>query len=306
MTLNYEIDDRLKALTPVLDECAAWYGGVTRFIFYPELYEIAGFLNMPPSLRTWIASERGGGFIPEFALDNIQNLQSELLQAVHKAAQVSMSGEGNKPSAEIFDTMHALYMQFMAHLRRVERECAEANTGIDSATGLRHRKAMERDLANEMERRVRQGRPFALVLAHIDNYQEICSRAGMEASTAALKSASALIRKSVRSFDDAYRYAEDEFIMALKHSDQRGGAAAVTRLRDFLSQDPIGIQAEDGSLIQLSMSYCVAEPQPGENFEELIGNMRTDLGHYDDSAERALEYIEQSPLQRFVKESDEK
>ena len=306
MALNYEIDNRLKALAPVLDEHAAWYTGVVRFLFYPEKYEDNECLTMPVSFGGWVASERGGDFIEPVVLDNLDNIHAELQKAAHKAGQVAMSGEAGRPLIEIFDAMNNLYNHFMIHLRRVELDCVETNSGLDPLTGLRHRKAMERDLVNEMERRARQGRPFTLALAHIDSFSELHKNMDDETYRKALKAAAALIKKCVRAFDDAYRSGEGEFIMVLKHSDLRGGTAAVERLRGFLREEPIGVKMNDGELKQLTMSYCVAEPLPGESVEELFKNMRADLQKYDDSGEKALEYIELSPLQRFVSGADDK
>ena len=306
MSLTYEIDSRLKALIPVLDEHAVWYAGVIGFLFYPEKYDNSECLMMPGSFRTWAELERGGEFVESFVLDNLYNIQSELQRTVHKAAETTMSGEKGRPLIGVFEEMNNLYDQFMIHLRQVEHDCLQANTGIDALTGLRHRKAMDRDLANEMERRARQGRPFTLALAHIDNFDEIRSLIGNDNYKKAIGAAALLIKKCVRSFDDAYRSGEGEFIMVLKHSDLRGGRAAVERMRGLLQEEPIGVRMKDGELKQLTMSYCVAEPLPGESMEDLLKNMREDLQKYDDSGEKALEYIEQSPLQRFISGDDDK
>lgn len=300
MSLSYEIDKRLKALAPVLDEHAAWHAGVVRFIFYPESYDTNDCLTMPSSFMAWVDSERGGEFIEPYVLDDLCNIQTELQRAVFRVAEIAMSGEGGRPAVDIFDTMNTLYDLFMIRLRQVEVDCVETNTGIDPLTGLRHRRAMDKDLANEMERRERQGRPFALALAQIDNFEELHEKLPEESLKKILKDSSSLIKKCVRSFDDAYRSGEGEFIMLLKHSDLRGGSAAIDRLRALLQEEPIGVLSPDGALMQMTMSYCVAEPMLGESMTTLLTNMRSDLQKYDDTAGAALEYTEKSALQRFV------
>ena len=300
MSLSYEIDKRLKALAPVLDEHAAWHAGVVRFVFYPDVYDSNDCLTMPSSFMTWVNSERGGEYIESSVLDNLCNIHADLQRAALRVAEIAMSGEGGRPAIDIFDTMNALYDLFMIRLRQVEIDCVETNTGIDPLTGLRHRRAMDKDLANEMERRERQGRPFALALAQIDNFNALREKLSDDSFKKMLMDSSSLIKKCVRSFDDAYRSGEGEFIMLLKHSDLRGGSTAIDRLRGLLQEEPIGVRLVEGTLEQLTMSYCVAEPMLGESMAAMLENMRADLQKYDDTGGAALEYTEKSPLQRFV------
>ena len=111
------------------------------------------------------------------------------------------------------------------------------------------------------------------------------------------------IKKCVRTFDDAYRLADDEFVMSLKQTEAKGGVAAVERLRKLIEQEKIMIQ-DDGYDYKLTMSYCVASPVPGDKPEHIIANMRLDLDRYKSDGDMSLEYLEQSPLQRYIKDSE--
>jgi hypothetical protein len=84
-----------------------------------------------------------------------------------------------------------------------------------------------------------------------------------------------------------------------------GGSAAVERLRKMIDAENIVIQ-DGGEAIPLRMSFCVAEPLPGDTFTELLQNMSADLHSYMEKGDTALEFIEQSPLQRYVKSSTDR
>ncbi|HEY8190781.1 MAG TPA: GGDEF domain-containing protein, partial [Alphaproteobacteria bacterium] len=113
------------------------------------------------------------------------------------------------------------------------------------------------------------------------------------------------IKKCLRTFDDAYRSDDGEFIMSLKQSDMRGGTTAVLRMRSLLQEEPVGARKKDGRVHRVTMSYCVGEPIPGDKMDEFISNMRADLKRYDEHDEAALEFVEQSPLLRFIKTGEE-
>jgi GGDEF domain-containing protein len=157
---------------------------------------------------------------------------------------------------------------------------------------------MMKDLEREMERRSRRGKPFSLALVRIDRYDEIREMQNVDEHARLLMTLANMIRKCLRSFDDAYRSGEGEFIMSLKHADISGGTAALNRLRRLLEEEKIVI----GVAFPLSLSGCVAEPMPGDDLSLLLGNMRHDLGRYGEHGGAALEYHEISPLQRFVED----
>lgn len=307
MPLSYEINEKLKTILPVLDACAAWHAGVVRFLFYPEQHGNDSCLEMPPGFSAWVESGSAGEFVPAAVVEDLCDLQAELQRSVNRAGQLALSMGGNsKLPMVMFEEVNRLHEHFMLKLRRVATDCLEMNNGLDPLTGLRHRQAMEHDLANEIERRARQGRPFTLALAHIDRFDELRRDADEEEFAGAIKAVSALIKKCVRSFDDAYRSDEGEFIMLLKHADVRGGTAAVERMRGFLQETPVGVRTVKGDVRPVTLSYCVAEPLPEESMEQLLKNMREDLQQYDGAGEKALEYIEQSPLLRYVSTTGDK
>jgi hypothetical protein len=97
---------------------------------------------------------------------------------------------------------------------------------------------------------------------------------------------------------------DGEFLMCMKQTEMSGGSAGLNRLKKLLEERAPFFHL-GGQDMRLTMSSCVAEPQPGDQVEDLIANMRKDLNRYGGDAETALEYFEISPLQRFVSGLDD-
>ena len=147
------------------------------------------------------------------------------------------------------------------------------------------------DLTRELERRARRGQPFCIVMARIDGFEKMRARGGA-ATDDTVKIAAGHVAKCIRTFDDAYRFREDSFVATLKHSDLEGGLKFVRRLQNILKEADR----------PLSMSYCVAEPMPGDEIAQFIKHVENDLDKIAASGFNEVgKHEDMSPLQRFVK-----
>lgn len=303
MALSYEIDSKLKALAPIVDEHGEWYNRVMRSVFYPE--RSGDQFDPPQAFASWLTEASQDDFVAKATIDKLKKMQAELYEMASDLMHDARS-TGARPDFKVYDEFTNLYDDLLYQLRRLEHDAVQADTGLDVMTGLRSRKAMVVDLEREMERRARRGKPFCLALAQIDNHDQIRALVTEDRYREIIATVARLIKKCIRSFDDAYRSSEGEFIMCLKHSDIAGGTAATTRLRRFLEEEAIMVNDEKGRPFQLTMSSCVAEPLPGDSLDELMSNMRSDLKRFDagEQGGTSLEYFEQSPLSRYVQEID--
>jgi diguanylate cyclase (GGDEF)-like protein len=283
-----------------MDEHAEWFGRVMRAAFYPELQQEP--VTAPERFRAWLNDVEGAEFIDTPALDRLKKLHDEM--HVRAGQLVAAARDGRKPPVDAFDIVADMYDEFVLLMRRFERDCVLEDSGMDAATGLRSRRVMRKDLEREMERRSRRGKPFSLALVRIDRYDDIRAMQNVDEHARLLMTLADMIRLCLRSFDDAYRSGDGEFIMSLKHADISGGASALNRLRRLLEDEEI-VFGTGADSFPLTLSGCVAEPLPGDDLSILLGNMRQDLGRYGDHAGAALQYHEISPLQRFVETIEE-
>lgn len=273
-------------LMPLLDEHAEWYGRVMRRIFYPEKYEKGSLLHAPEAIKKWLRTMDEKGQIDSESLNDIRKTLDDFHRVALDMIREAADAEG-KPAVARYDTLVSLYESFIARMRRLEHDMMHAGS-IDEQSGLRNVEAMRRDVAREQERRARRGQPFCLMLCRVDRFDDLSEKRSDQID-ALLKSIASFVKQSIRTFDDAYHMGDGEFIVVLKNSDMINSPAIIERMRKFL-------RGEDG----VTMSYCSAEPMPGDSIDDLIDNMRIDLNRYDEGGNTVLEFVEQSPLQRFV------
>ena len=229
MALHYEIDNKLKALSRVVDEHAEWFGRATKRIFFPQAFKGEEKLGVPEQFQKWAKEAENYDFIEPVTLNDLKRIFEELhVVATGLTDKVAVLNE--PVTLTEYDDFTSLYENFVFKLRRVEHDCAMSDSGLDVESALRSQRAMEIDIKRELERRARRGNPFTLALARIDNYDEFKDIIDPEQHKEVISTLGRLIKKCIRSFDDAYRSGDNEFIMSLKHSEAVGGTAAVNRL----------------------------------------------------------------------------
>jgi diguanylate cyclase (GGDEF)-like protein len=298
MALTYESNDKMKSLYPVMDEYSGWYGRVIRDTFYPELHTDDKYLGVPEAFRIWMDDVAQNELLDKVSLDHVMKLHSDLHAFANDLIQMAFESE-KKPPVDMLDSFTDLYDAFIVKLRRLERDSIQSGSSLDVVTGLRNAQAMKVDLEREMARRARRGKPFCLVLARIDDHSAIKNSMSEEEYQQMLERVSEQIRKGVRTFDDAYRASESDFVLSLKNSDITGASASVVRLRRLLEEEQIIINNEGNNEL-LTMSYCLSDPVPGDEIEKLMDNMKNDLDNSADGKDVMLEFFEASPLSRYI------
>jgi diguanylate cyclase len=257
----------------IQSDYAAWLSQILLSVYYDSA-ESRKEIVFPKSLTP---SMEGGVEIPSRIID------SQAL--VHELAN-DMLCHVDKPEKEKMETFLMTYESFVGSLQQLENGLLLADYGIDSLTGLGTFEKMMAELAKELERRARRGQPFCFALSRIDGEEN--RKIGQNIILAARA-----IKKTIRSFDDAYVMGEGEFLSSLKHSDNSGGLKYVSRLNAIIREDPE---------INFTMSSIVAEPIPGDNLNSMIERVKQDLLSVADGKKgMAEQYTEISPLSQYLK-----
>lgn len=277
----------LQALVSVLDEYNQWYMDLLRRIQYPQDTRDHQEGEHPVSFLGWLKGAAQLDFKPQ-SLERLRNLHDELIEQAQ-----NLSAEAAKtqapPEYQPFDKLMTYFEEFTIQAYRLGKDAGVPNAGLDDVTGLRSNDALKEDFDKEMERVARQGKPFSIALIRISNPDEIVGN-----KDGAVDLVSKLIQQSMRSFDDAYQITEYEFILSLKQADTSGGLIALKRLNKMLENAEL-----NGAMPKLLS--CIAEPAPGDGLEELIQNIKQELNAHDGEGSGIIEYMDMSPLQRFVK-----
>jgi hypothetical protein len=120
-----------------------------------------------------------------------------------------------------------------------------------------------------------------------------------------VKTVAELVKKCMRSFDDAYHF-NGTFVLSLKQTGTSGGVRALKRLKADLDKSRATYSVQ-GVKHEISLSSCIGEPNEAEDVTAFIENLKKDLNLYQtDKGGAVVEYTELSPLQRFIRDSEGK
>ncbi|MBP7722563.1 MAG: diguanylate cyclase [Alphaproteobacteria bacterium] len=301
MALHYDLDTDIKALEAVLDEYTEWFLQVTRRIFYPQ--HISDNKNQifscPPSFEAWVKS--ASSVRPDI-VRTLRALHDDLC----KRSELLMNNavrERKPPVYEEFLKLTVLFEEFTGRIRRFEKDLVLGDSGIDALTGLRSMHALEKDTKREMERLARQGKTFAMALVRIDHFKDIQKEDPQEVEHC-IKIVAELVKKSMRSFDDAYRGEDGMFILSLKQTGTPGGIKALKRLKKELDESKLMYKSKGVDTL-VTLSSCIGEPNEGEELKTFLDNLQKDLDVYREDMGSVLEHFDLSPLQRYIRDKDQ-
>ncbi len=303
MSLENQNDNKhWDMLLPVLEEHAEWFHQITQCLFYPEDDSVFVSLKKPTSFAQWMVfANQEGGVQPE-GIEKLASLHADLFKAadvlVHRTQETR-----TKPVYKDFKDFLTVYEEFLICVRRMEKDLHLEGSGYDAFTGLRSSRLMVGDVKRELHRLARQGKSFCLAMARIDNFDVIKGAVDQNELSGYIKLIAGLIKLSIRTYDDGYYMGGDEFVLCIKQAEVAGGITALERLRRELEQQKIEFTSMEGEKIPLSMSCCIAEPVESDDVNDLITNLRNDLNDLDQKkTDTVLEFMELSPLQRFVQD----
>lgn len=301
MALDYDVDMQLKGLTEISSEYLEWFLSLGQSLFYPHSIQTAHDIKLPDSFEVWLKEAQNANFIDEQIIVRIIRRHNELLALSNE--QLRDAGQAQKlPNYDDYAYLVDTFMRFMDHIKRIEKDMIASQTGVDTFTGLRTSSVMKADLGKEMQRLARQDRPFSVALIRIDYFEYLQKELSEEGLGKHIQNVAGLIKRSLRPFDDAYYTGPGEFILSLKLADVSGGIKALERLKVLLENAQIVIETQERGSVQLSLSCCVAEPLEGDDLDELIRDLRKDLAGIEKSEDTVFQYLEMSPLERFVQD----
>jgi diguanylate cyclase (GGDEF)-like protein len=101
----------------------------------------------------------------------------------------------------------------------------------DPLTGLPNRRAFDEDLAAEVRRALRYGRPLSVIFLDLDNFKAVNDRYGHDYGDIALQQAATALRAHMRDTDRCYRLGGEELIVIAPETNVREALLAAERLR---------------------------------------------------------------------------
>ncbi len=169
-------------------------------------------------------------------------------------------------------------LSFLAHVvseaaRSAERDLRAALARgdelarTDALTGLLNRRAMSELLAAEAARVERHGRPFAVLVADLDDFKGINDAYGHPAGDHTLRCVASRLLGAVRAQDHVARWGGEEFLLLLPETDEETGLRVAERLRAAVSEPALQLE---GVEFRLTATFGVTVHRGGDTILESI------------------------------------
>jgi len=141
----------------------------------------------------------------------------------------------------------------------------EEQARVDQVTGLFNRRSLDEMITSEIGRHSRYGGIFSLIILDLDSFKLFNDNYGHPAGDKLLKQVGNVLKKTIRTADQAFRYGGDEFAILLPQTGIEAAQQVAERVRKQVSQK---VNAGD---VQLTASLGLSTwPVDGISADEII------------------------------------
>jgi diguanylate cyclase (GGDEF)-like protein len=170
------------------------------------------------------------------------SLKGSILKSIVPANQPAGSSWENKKKVELISEIQSL-----------ERRLASSQ-GIDTLTGLPNRRSMVEKLDYEKRRFERNGKPFAMVIADIDDLYSLCDQHGQEAENDILDQVGQWLDSNSRKQDIVCHWGKKRFVLMLPETELPGASFFIEKLCTKVESNDFTL---NGQATNLTMSFSV-------------------------------------------------
>jgi len=174
------------------------------------------------------------------------------------------------------NTLHSTRQLLVQELILNER--LENLSLIDPLTQLLNRRAIPEMLAREVSRCNRMGTDLTFMLIGVVGVDSINARCGRESGDQVVVQAAQLVRATFRGSDSIFRYAADEFLVAMDDTSETQADCAVQRLIRHLDNWNVTNKND----YELAITWVLTTYVPGEELQTVL-----------DRAQRKMNAIQQ-------------
>jgi diguanylate cyclase (GGDEF)-like protein len=159
-------------------------------------------------------------------------------------------------------------LAFLAGVIAARFRSAIGESQLDPLTGLLNRAQIFDTLEQEVSRTRRSDRGFCLLMMDLDGLKAANDNFGHDRGDDLLRATGAVIKRSIRTVDSAYRFGGDEFVVLLPETDIPGAFVVAEKIRAGIEE--IGYALMHGE-VQTSVSIgLVSHPEDGSTADELM------------------------------------
>jgi diguanylate cyclase (GGDEF)-like protein/PAS domain S-box-containing protein len=169
--------------------------------------------------------------------------------------------EGIPPDSEQVAQLTTLATQAGARIGTVRAfEKTQLQASTDGLTGLSNRRKLE----THLRALIRQGSPFAIAIADLDNFKQLNDTHGHEAGDRSLRVFAQSTQRALRDGDLIARWGGEEFVIVMPGVDSDGAVTILERVRSTLAG------AHHGGHPAFTASFGVADSASAETLDQMI------------------------------------
>lgn len=138
----------------------------------------------------------------------------------------------------------------------------------DPLTGVYNRAALDTELGRELRLSLRYGQPLCLLRVSVDGFAGLIDSYSAEFGDLVIKSTAGKLLENLRNTDRVFRYAQDEFVVALNGTNLQGGSRVAERIGESIEALRIG---KDNVSVVIGASIGVTDLRSTDDAPTLIG-----------------------------------
>jgi len=151
---------------------------------------------------------------------------------------------------------------------------AEEKAHIDELTGLLNRRSLDELITSEIGRHSRYGGVFSIIILDLDSFKAFNDNYGHLAGDKLLREIGSIMKRSIRSADQAFRYGGDEFAILLPQTTIEAAYEVAERVRQRVTSE-----AKTGSVPVTASLGLASWPIDGIGSNEVIAVADAALYH---------------------------
>ncbi len=214
---------------------------------------------------------------PVFSKDPQSNTVAELIDECDADIRQLQDGTEDSPQArtDLLRRLHARAAQIRQLIHSMFEKMMELESGRDELTHLLNRRFLATVLRREVSLAGRGRRSFAVVMVDVDHFKSINDRHGHAAGDLALQAVAAVLLRSLRISDYAFRYGGEEFLLVIVETDAKSAQAVGERIRAEVEREIINLPGGHSVKVTVSVGIALHTGHP-------------DYAHVVEAADKAL------------------
>jgi diguanylate cyclase (GGDEF)-like protein len=138
----------------------------------------------------------------------------------------------------------------------------------DPLTGVYNRAALDTELGRELRLSLRYGQPLCLLRVSVDDFAGLIESYSTEFGDLVVKSTAGKLLENLRNTDRVFRFAQDEFVVALNGTNLQGGSRVAERIGESIEALRIG---KDNVSVVIGASIGFTDLRSTDDAPTLIG-----------------------------------